>query len=77
MSDSEQVLSEQLFSNGGNTSFLLNNTKENAELDESLFGQHILDTFPGWKQEVPKMLKSWCILLQRILQESTCCTWRG
>ncbi len=44
---------------------MFNNTKENAKLDESLFGQHILDTFLGWKQEVPKMLKSWCLFSYR------------
>ncbi len=44
---------------------MFNNTKENADLDESLFVQHILDTFPGWKQKVPKLLKSWCLFLYR------------
>ena len=65
LSDSERFVSERFFSNGGNTSFLFNNTKESANLDESLFGQHILDKFPGWKQEVPKLLKSWCLFSDR------------
>ena len=40
----------------GNTLFLFNNTNESGDLDESLFGQHISDKYPGWKQEVPKLL---------------------
>ena len=33
----------------GNTLFFFNNTNESGDLDESLFGQHILDKFRGWK----------------------------
>ncbi len=43
---------------GANTTFLFNNTNESGDLDGSLVGQHIFDKFPGWKQEVPKLLKS-------------------
>jgi hypothetical protein len=60
---------------GANTTFLFNNTNESGDLDGSLVGQHILDKFSGWKQEVP----TWFVFIfrQRILQESTCSTWRG
>jgi hypothetical protein len=30
-----------------------------------LFGQHILNKYPGWKQEVLKLLKSWCLFSYR------------
>jgi hypothetical protein len=55
-------VSEQL---GADLLYLFNNTNESADLDESLFGQHILDKLPGWKQEVPKLLKSWFLFSYR------------
>jgi hypothetical protein len=57
VSNSEQV--------GANTTFLFNNTNESGDLDGSLVGQHVFDKFPGWKQEVPKLLKSWCLFSDR------------
>jgi hypothetical protein len=44
---------------------LFNNTHESGDLDGSLVGQHIFDKLPGWKQEVPKLLKSWCLFTDR------------
>ena len=55
---------------GVDTSFLFNNTNESGDLDGSLVGQHIFDKFPGWKQEVPKLLKSWCLFSDRELYRS-------
>jgi hypothetical protein len=45
-------------------SSLFNNTNESGDLDGSLVG-HIFDKEPGWKQEVPKLLKSWCLFTDR------------
>jgi hypothetical protein len=50
-----------------NISSLFNNTNESGDIDESLVGQDILDKLPGWKQEVPKLLKSWCLFSYREL----------
>jgi hypothetical protein len=44
---------------------LFNNTNEIGALDGSLVGQHVLDKFSGWKQEVPKLLNSWCLFTDR------------
>ena len=46
-------------------SFLFNNTNESGDSDGSLFGQHILNKYPGWKQEVPMLLKSLCLFSYR------------
>jgi hypothetical protein len=57
LSDSEQFRVD--------ISFLFNNTNESDDLDGSLVEQHIFDKFPGWKQEVPKLLKSRCLFSDR------------
>ncbi len=46
-------------------SSLFNNTNESGDIDGCLVGQHIFDKLPGWKQEVPKLLKSWCLFTDR------------
>ncbi len=38
--------------------YLFNNTNECGDSDGSLFGQHILNEYSEWKQEVLKLLKS-------------------
>ena len=50
---------------GAGTTFLFNNTNTSGDSDGSLLGQHILNKYPGWKQEVPKLLKSWCLFSYR------------
>ena len=57
MTDSQQLDATILY--------LFNNKNESGDLDGSLFGQHILNKYPGWKQEVLKLLKSWCIFSYR------------
>ncbi len=46
-------------------SSLFNNTNDSGDLYGSLVGQDIFDKLPGWKQEVPKLLKSWCLFTDR------------
>jgi hypothetical protein len=42
-------------------SSLFNNTNESDDLDKFRVGQDIFDKLPGWKQEVAKLWKSWCL----------------
>jgi hypothetical protein len=46
-------------------SSLFNNTNESDDLDKFRVGRDIFDKLPGWKQEVAKLLKSWCLFTDR------------
>ena len=52
-----------------NMSSLFNNTNESDDLDKFQVGQDIFDKLPGWKQEVAKLLKSWCLFTDRNCSE--------
>jgi hypothetical protein len=57
LSDSDRQITKMLS--------LFNNTNGSGDSDGSLVGQDIFDKLPGWKQEVPKLLKSWCLFTDR------------
>ncbi len=46
-------------------SSLFNFTNESDDLDKFRVGQDNSDKLPGWKQDIAKLLKSWCLFTDR------------